>query len=33
MTAALYTDLSAEKISFRADGDAVMDITKYTLNN
>ena len=31
MTSALYTDQSAEKISFRADGDVVMDITKYTI--
>jgi len=31
MSAALYTDLSAEQISFRADGDVVMDIVKYDL--
>ena len=29
MTAALYTDLSADKISFRADGEVMMDIVKY----
>ena len=32
MTSALYTDQSAEKISFRADGDVVMDIKKYTIH-
>ncbi len=31
MTSALYTDQSAEKISFRADGEVVMDITKYSI--
>ncbi len=29
MSSALYTDLSADRISFRADGDVVMDIVKY----
>ncbi len=27
----MYTDLAAEGISFFADGQAVMDITKYEL--
>ena len=31
MSAALYTDQSAEKISFRADGDVLMNITKYSI--
>ncbi len=31
MSAALYTDPSAEKISFRADGEVLMDVTKYAL--
>ena len=31
MTAALYTEPSAQNISFRADGDVVMDITKYDI--
>ena len=31
MSAALYTDLSADKISFRAEGDVIMDIVKYDI--
>lgn len=31
MTAGLYTEQSAKKISFRADGNVVMDITKYSI--
>ena len=31
MTAALYTEQTAKKISFRADGKVLMDITKYEI--
>ena len=31
MTAALYTELSAEEISFSCDGTAIMDIVKYDI--
>ena len=31
MTATLYTDYAADNISFRADGDVVMDIVKYDI--
>ncbi len=31
MSAMFYTDLSADDISFAADGQAVMDIVKYDL--
>lgn len=31
MTSALYTDQSAKKVSFRADGEVLMDITKYDI--
>ena len=31
MTATILTDVNAQNISFLADGEAVMDITKYTL--
>jgi len=31
MSAALYTDLSAEKISFRAEGDVLLDVVKYDI--
>ena len=31
MTSTLYTDQSAKKVSFRADGSVLMDITKYDI--
>ena len=31
MTSAIYTDQAAESISFRADGNVLMDITKYNI--
>ena len=31
MSSALYTDQNAKKISFRADGDVVMDVVKYEI--
>lgn len=32
MSVTLYTELDADGIMFRADGDVVMDVTKYSLN-